>query len=232
MDNLTIILIMIAVMIVIPVIFARLSGRNPMEIFFGRRVNDTGFGAGEKKQDPQAAKKGKEEKNSSRNDLMVLISDLTTYARRNHFYMIMPGTLQHGGKTASLAAVIITRGMVLGINCFGFGGSVMAGSGRDDWTQTMNGEKKRFPSPTVKNQEQEKLLSRVLKDAGLEGTRYKVIGVFTAPGVRLSGLRDTACFDRGMMKTYLASDECMISRDLDPSAVGAALEPFVKRQKG
>ena len=54
MDNLTIILIMIAVMIVIPVIFARLSGRNPMELFFGRRVNDTGFGAGEKKQDPQA----------------------------------------------------------------------------------------------------------------------------------------------------------------------------------
>ena len=102
MDNLTIILIMIAVMIVIPVIFARLSGKNPMEIFFGRRVNDTGFGAGGKKQDPQAGKKGKEEKNSSRNDLMVLISDLTTYARRNHFYMIMPGTLQHGGKTASL----------------------------------------------------------------------------------------------------------------------------------
>ena len=228
MDNLTIILIMI----VIPVIFARLSGRNPMEIFFGRRVNDTGFGAGGKKQDPQAGKKGKEEKNSSKNDLLVLISDLTTYARRNHFYMIMPGTLQHGGKTASLAAVIITRGMVLGINCFGFGGSVMAGSGRDDWTQTMNGEKKRFPSPTVKNQEQEKLLSRVLKDAGLEGIRYKVIGVFTAPGVRLSGLRDTACFDRGMIKTYLASDECMISRDLEPSAVGAALEPFVKRQKG
>ena len=84
MDNLTIILIMIAVMIVIPVIFARLSGKNPMEIFFGRRVNDTGFGAGGKKQDPQAGKKGKEEKNSSRNDLMVLISDLTGYARRNH----------------------------------------------------------------------------------------------------------------------------------------------------
>ena len=232
MDNLTIILIMIAVMIVIPVIFARLSGKNPMEIFFGRRVNDTGFGSSDKKQAPPAAKKKKEEKNGSRNDLMVLISDLSGYARRNHFYMIMPGTLQHRGKTAALAAVIITRGMVLGINCFGFGGSIMAGSGRDDWTQSMNGEKKRFPSPVVKNQEQEKILSQVLKDAGLEGTRCKVIGVFTTPGVRLSGLNGTSCYDRGMMKTYLASEECMTARDLDPAAIGAALEPFVKRQKG
>lgn len=231
MDNLTIILIMIGVMIVIPVIFARLSGRNPMEIFFGRRVNDTGFGTGEKKASG-GGKKAKAEKNSTRNDLMVLISDLTGYARRNHFYMIMPGTLQHKGKTAALAAVIITRGMVLGVNCFGFGGSIMAGSGRDDWTQTMNGEKKRFPSPVVKNQDQEKILSAVLKEAGLEGTRCKVIGVFTTPGVRLSGLGGTGCYDRGMLKTYLSSDECMTGRDLDPSAVGAALEPFVKRQKG
>ena len=53
--------------------------------------------------------------------------------------MIMPGTLQHKGKTAALAAVIITRGMVLGVNCVGFGRPIMAGSGRDDWTQTING---------------------------------------------------------------------------------------------
>ena len=42
MDNLTIILIMIAVMIVIPVIFARLSGRNPME--FPVRNSNSVFG--------------------------------------------------------------------------------------------------------------------------------------------------------------------------------------------
>ena len=41
--NLTIILIMIAVLIVLPIIFARMSGKNPMEMFFGSRVNDTSF---------------------------------------------------------------------------------------------------------------------------------------------------------------------------------------------
>ena len=97
MDNLTIILIMIGVMIVIPVIFARLSGRNPMEIFFGRRVNDTGFGTGEKKASG-GGKKAKEEKNSTRNDLMVLISDLTGYARRNHFCV-------HAGRRSALLSV-------------------------------------------------------------------------------------------------------------------------------
>lgn len=230
MDNPTIILIMIAVLIVIPVIFAKASGKNPMEIFFGSRVNDSRFGPGDEKKEKKSEKQ-KEEKNSTKNDILVLISDLTSYTRRNHFYMVMPGTLQHKGKTASLAAVVITRGLVLGINCFGYGGKVAAGSGKDDWTQTMNSQKKRFPSPVVKNEEQEKILRSVLKEAGLEGTPCKVIGVFTAPDVALSGIRGTNCYNRDTLKTFLASDTCMTSKDLDPQTIGKALEPFVKRQK-
>ena len=160
--NLTVILIMVAVLIVLPVIFARISGKNPMEMFFGSRVNKTSF-AGEKPENEKQRepKKGRE-KNSTKNDIMVLISRLLTYARRNRFYTIVPGTLTIGEQTASLAAVVVTRGCVLGVNCYGFGGSIEGKSGSADWVQTLNGERKSFPSPTVKNEEQRKILADVL----------------------------------------------------------------------
>lgn len=231
MDNLTIILIMIFVMIVLPIIFARMSGKNPMEIFFGSRVKDSAFqsrsaGVGE----PEKKNK-REEKNSNRRELMIVMSDLTSYARRNRFYMIMPGTLQYNGKTANLAAIIVTRRAVIGVNCFGYGGKITAGSGKDDWTQNLNGEKKKFASPVVKNQEQERILRGVLDAEGLRNVECKVVGAFTASGVQLTGAGGTHCYDRRLLGNYLSSDECMTSRDLIPKEIGEKLEKYIKRQK-
>lgn len=230
MDNLTIILIMITVMIVIPIIFARISGKNPMEVFFGSRVKGSAFDKGGSGQAQDTGKSRKEEKNSNRNELLVVMSDMTSYARRNRFYIIMPGTLQCKGKMAHLAAVIITRGSVIGVNCFGFGGSITAGSGKDDWSQTINGEKKKFTSPVVKNREQEAILRGVLDDAGFKDVNAKVVGAFTASNVKLTGAGGTGCYDRNGLKRYLASNECMVSRDLTPSEIGKKLEPYVRRQ--
>ena len=209
--NLTVILIMVAVLIVLPVIFARISGKNPMEMFFGSRVNKTSF-AGEK-------------------PIMVLISRLLTYARRNRFYTIVPGTLTIGEQTASLAAVVVTRGCVLGVNCYGFGGSIEGKSGSADWVQTLNGERKSFPSPTVKNEEQRKILADVLVDAGYPEVDAQVVGVFTEPKVRFTKVAGKGCYTMDMFRDFLASDMCMRSKDLDPSEIGKKLEAYVKRAK-
>ncbi|MCR5294046.1 MAG: NERD domain-containing protein [Lachnospiraceae bacterium] len=230
----TVILIMILVMIVLPIVFARLSGRNPMEVFFGSRVKGTAF---DRKNDASAEEAGrkagpaKKEKNSGKEDIILLISDLTSYARRNHYYMIMPGTLTFKGKTANLAAILITRGTLVGFNCFGFGGRILAGSGKDDWTQTMNGERRRFASPLVKNEEQEKILRSILQEEGLGHVESRVVGVFTAPEVKLSGTGGSSCYDRNSLKNYLSSDALLVSRNLNPEEIGRKLEPYVKRQK-
>lgn len=231
MDNLTIIIIMIVVLVILPIVFARMSGKNPMEVFFGSRVKGTAFDKKEDAENEKKARPAKKEKNSTKDDLILLVSDLTSYVRRNHFYIIMPGTLSHKGKTANLAAVIITRGAVIGINCFGFGGKILAGSGRDDWTQTMNDEKRRFPSPVVKNEEQARILKDVLAAEGLGHIETRVVGVFTAPGVQLSGMGGSGCYNRETLKNYLASDSCMVSRGIEPAEIGKRLEPYVKRQK-
>lgn len=231
MDNLTIIIIMITVLIVIPIIFARMSGKNPMEIFFGSRVNDSAFG---KKDNPESTTgKGakKTEKNSNKNDLLNTLSSLANYTRRNRFYLIVPGTLEYGGKMANLAAIIITRRGVIGVNCFGYGGKIVAGSGKDDWTQTLNGEKTKFGSPVAKNEEQAKILKSVLDAEGLGDIEYRVIGVFTAPNVQLSGARSSHCYNRDSLREFLASDACMVSHDITPKEVGDKLGPYIKRQK-
>ena len=187
---------------------------------------DIGF-ENEKQREP---KKGRE-KNSTKNDIMVLISRLLTYARRNRFCTIVPGTLTIGERTASLAAVVVTRGCVLGVNCYGFGGSIEGKSGSADWVQTLNGERKSFPSPTVKNEEQRKILADVLVDAGYPEVDAQVVGVFTEPKVRFTKVAGKGCYTMDMFRDFLASDMCMRSKDLDPSEIGKKLEAYVKRAK-
>ena len=62
MNNMTIILIMILVLIVVPVVFAKISGRDPMEVFFGSRVKGSAFAS----KDKEEAKKEKQQKRRKR----------------------------------------------------------------------------------------------------------------------------------------------------------------------
>ena len=85
---------MILVLIVVPVVFAKISGRDPMEVFFGSRVKGSAFAAKDKGEAKKENTAKKTEKNSDRNELLVTLSEITNYVRRNRFYVIMPGTLQ------------------------------------------------------------------------------------------------------------------------------------------
>ena len=162
---------------------------------------------------------------------MDLISRLATYARRNHFRLIIPGTLSCGGATAVLTALIITRAKVIGINCFGFGGRVIAAEGDKDWTQVMNGVETTFPSPTEKNRRQEGIVRQVLKETGFADTDVEIVGVFTSPSVWLSNLSGTNCYSKDDAMKYLKSEAFLKDGGLDPTAVEQALEPRIVRAK-
>ena len=73
MNNMTIILIMILVLIVVPVVFAKISGRDPMEVFFGSRVKGSAFASKDKEASRKENTAQKTEKNSDRNELLVTL---------------------------------------------------------------------------------------------------------------------------------------------------------------
>ena len=181
LETIILYLIIALVLIGLPVFLAKKTGSNPMELLFGQRVNKTPYG--KKEEDGESGKDAKKESsarkketNSNRNDLMNLISQLATYARKNHFQLIVPGTLTGSdGVTAVLTALVITRSMIIGINCFGFGGTVLAEPGESDWHQTMNGEKTVIPSPVKKNRRQLDIVLQVLSETGYMNVPVEIV---------------------------------------------------------
>ena len=240
--------IMALVLIGLPVLLGKLTGKNPMEILFGDRVNNTLFGK-KKKEDPStetdekggtrsesSGKKGEKgktpsiQRNSSRQELMQTISELLSYARKNHFFCIVPGTLQHGDEVATLAVLIVTRCSVLGFNCFGYGGTVYAGSGDDAWRQVLNGEEKKIDSPVSRNKKQKEILDAVLKECGYLNIRTEIYGVFTASGVILKDHRNTRCCSQKVLMEILKGSHFMEDSGVDPKKIGRTLETHIKKQ--
>ena len=225
--------LIVLVLVGIPVVLSRKTGKNPMELLFGKRRNRGAFGSQKKGASDGTAGNNPPttgtQTNSNRNDFMDLISKLATYARRNHFRLIIPGTLSCDGKIAVLTALILTRSGVVGINCFGFGGRVIAAEGEKDWTQVMNGKESTFPSPVRKNRDQEKLVRKVLAEIGRADTDVEIVGVFTSPSLWLSNASGTNCYKKEDALKYLKSDRFMGDKGLDPKALDEALQPRIVR---
>ena len=239
LENVILFIIMALVLVGIPVFLARRSGKNPMELFFGSRVNNTAFGKkeesdkkteGQEKRKSGKARGGKPQRNSSKNDLYQFISSMLSFARRNHFMMIVPGTVQSGENVAVLTGILITRSRVIGINCFGFGGSVTARPGDEPWIQKINGEQQEIANAVVRNRQQEEILQAVMKDAGLENVPMEIVGVFTTPGVSLVSMAGMKCYTAEGVVSYLESKQIMKDCGVDPKEVGNKLNGYVKRK--
>ena len=233
MDQQSLILyaIIAAVLIGIPVMLARKTGRKPMELLFGKRENRSFFGS--KKKDSEGSRPAaRKQTNSNKNDFLDLLSRLTTYARRNHFRLIIPGTLSCGETVAVLTALIITRSKVVGINCFGFGGRVVAAEGEEDWEQIMNGVHSPVPSPVKKNRVQEKIVRQALEEEGFADADVEIVGVFTSPSVWLSNASGTNCYKKDEALKVLKTESFLKDGGLDPAEIEAALEKRIVRAKG
>jgi hypothetical protein len=245
--------IMALVLIVLPILMGKLTGRSPLEILLGSRANKSIFVKKEKAEEAAAEEnetnggkgnaagktgtkgaKGKnsgKEKNSSRQELMTAISGLLSYGRKNRFFCIVPGTLEHGDDVASLAVLMVTRNSVIGFNCFGYGGTIYGAIGNEEWKQVMNGEEISFESPVARNKKQREIVNAVLKECGYPEIRTEIYGVFTAAGVVMRDHRGTYCHTYDAMMETLKGNRFLEDKGVDPLKVGKELEAHCKRQK-
>ena len=129
-----------------------------------------------------------------------------------------------------LTGILITRSRVIGINCFGFGGSVTARPGDEPWIQKINGEQQEIANAVVRNRQQEEILQAVMKDAGLENVPMEIVGVFTTPGVSLVSMAGMKCYTAEGVVSYLESKQIMKDCGVDPKEVGNKLNGYVKRK--
>ena len=236
-------IIMALVLIGLPVLLGRITGKSPMEMFFGAWINKTRYGkkedsggeAAEIKSTDEAGKKGGKKKkspparNSTKQELLSFISSVISYARRNRFYSLVPGTLEVEGEITGFSAVVVTRARVIGFNCFGYGGDIYCEKDSRTWKQVMDGKEKQVASPVEKNRHQQELLEKALAACGFPEVRCQVFGVFTAPSANLRTRGGTNCYGQNDLLFVIQRDEYLKDHGVDPQKVGKALEGLVKR---
>ena len=168
-------------------------------------------------------------KNGGANELTELLSLLLAFVRRQKLMLVYPGTVSHEGKLSTLLAFVVTRAEVVGINCFGYSGTVREKDGA--WTQELNGALKEIESPSALSAAQKKLVSSAMKKNGLNGIPFRVVSVFTNRNVTLlTRESDGAYTTEGILAELkeLAQTE---TPQFSPEDVAKKLNALVVRQK-
>jgi hypothetical protein len=111
--------------------------------------------------------------------MLETLSQLMTFARRHKVGIVYPGTIRVDGELTTLLAFLIMKSEVIGINCFGFAGTITAGKGEGPWNQHMNEQDISIPNPVALDKKQERLVRKVLDRNGMSGVPCRVAGVFT-----------------------------------------------------
>ncbi|MBQ8129803.1 MAG: hypothetical protein IJ175_06100 [Clostridia bacterium] len=188
------------------------------------------FGRLGKRDYAEAAKQKKREpwqRNGRSQDLSGLVSTLMIFARRTKAGLVYPGTVQHGGRMANLVAFVVTKKEVIGINCFGFGGTITEQEGK--WNQHMNGEDREIPDPVAGNAAQHAIARAVMDESGMKDVPLRVVAVFTSHTVSVRTAHEGEVFDtRGLLEHL---QHCMAGpeENLDPAAVSRQLNGYVVR---
>lgn len=228
--------ILIAVLAVLTgyVISRALSGRGK-----GNELLHRVFGAlpGDARREKRLAereerkKKAAEEKNSGRNDVLDLVSMLLSLARQTGGNLVYPGALTDGVHQTSLIGVLITKKMAVGINVFGFSGTVKADREKGAWTQTMNGQTKQIPNPIERCDQQKQQLEGILASAGLSSIPVTVLPVFTSKTVVLTGALKGRCYKSDMLKEALTREEFSGDGPIAVKEAGKKLQAMMPQKK-
>lgn len=168
-------------------------------------------------------------KNSGTAEIMELVSSLVTFANRNHIMLIYPGTVSFGGRTANLVAFVVTKSEIIGLNCFGYSGTV--GTDGKSWYQDMNGVHTKLDDPIKLSRAQAEFVCPALMDAGLEKTPFRVVSVFTSRSVTLENTPDGHVFTAKGLISYLKELVAVEPERIDPVETAKKLNAYVIRIK-
>ena len=167
--------------------------------------------------------------NGRSQDIKTLVSTLLIFVRRNKLGLVYPGTVEHGGKLANLVALLVTREEVIGINCFGFGGTITEQAGK--WNQHMNGADQSIPDPVEGNRKQAAIVRTAMDAHDMANIPLRVVAVFTSRTITLQTEHADEVFDTEGLIRHLK--ECAArGGSLEPEAVSRQLNACVKRIKG
>ena len=168
-------------------------------------------------------------KNSGTAELMELISQLVTFANRNHVMLVYPGTVSFGGRTANLVAFVVTKSEIIGLNCFGYSGTV--GTDGKSWYQDMNGVHTKLDDPMKLSRTQAEIVRPALMDAGFEKTPFRVVSVFTSRSVTLENAPNGYVFTTRGLISYLKERVAVEPERIDPVGTAKKLNAYVIRIK-
>ena len=234
MENLEMILIMVLAVAAGYVISRALSGGGKgseiLHKIFGTLPGDA---RREKRlAERKAAKeKASQEKNSTRNDVLDLVSMLLSTARSVGGTLVYPGALTDGTHQTALIAVLITKKMAVGINVFGFSGKVQADRESGPWKQTMNSQTKQIPNPLERCAVQKEALEGILASAGLSDIPVTVLPVFTSKSVILTGAMKGRCYQPDTLKAALTREEYSGDGPIAVKETGKKLQSMTPQKK-
>jgi len=160
---------------------------------------------------------------------MEFVSSLVTFARRNKVMVVYPGTVRYGGKTASLVAFVVTKSQIIGINCFGYSGSILLEDGK--WIQEMNGVRTRIEDPVSLSRAQRAIAVPMLKDAGLSSIPFRVVSVFTSRSVSLCNIPEPEIYTSKSLLEELKSCVDDERDSISPEDTARKINSYVVRLK-
>ncbi len=221
-------IILAVVFIILPTILKRLTGKDIFEVLVGRPLvkkqkTEDAKGNGGSADPSSKGRDENKEKNSSKADILQLVSEVVSFARRNQFSAIVPGALRKDELETMLPVILVMRSCVVGINVFGYGGAVSAKRSDDTWTQTLNGATREIPSPLKVSGKQEKILKEILRRSGYESVGVSVISVFTSKDVKITGPSAQEIIRPQALVGELRKNKYMKTKDVDTAAVGKVL---------
>ena len=166
--------------------------------------------------------------NGRSQDLKGLVSTLLIFVRRNKLGLVYPGTVEHDGKLANLVAILVTKEEAIGINCFGFGGTITEQDGK--WNQHMNGADQSIPDPLAGNRRQAEIVRAAMNAKNLENIPLRVVAVFTSRTVSIRSQHADEVFTTEALIAHLR--QCAArGGSLDPEATARQINECVKRIK-
>ena len=119
----------ILLIFIIPMLMSRygISAEDLLRKIFGSGIRKKEYSAADEEHTIRNKKNKKTPhlNNSTHNDIIQMVSDLIIFSRKNKTGLVYPGTIQFGGKTGNIAAFVVTKSKVIGLNCFGFGGRII-----------------------------------------------------------------------------------------------------------
>ena len=229
-DKILPLILALLLIFIIPMIMRR-YGLEPEDIIrrlFGRLGKQDCASAASGKPGPK--KREPWQSNSRSQDLKSLISTLLIFVRRNHLGLVYPGTVVWKGKTAGLLAIVVMKSEVVGLNCFGYGGTITQTD--KGWKQHMNGADLEIPDPISGNRKQYELVRAMMDDNGMKEIPLRVLAVFTSRTLTLKTRHPREVMDTEQLIRHLKESAASQEDTLDPDETARKINAHVERIAG